>query len=297
MSARRYNKGKLRLELIPIGPLKELAKVYTNGAHKYTIYRDENGVEHSGKDISLEEASSMEVVDSGANNWKKGQSWTEVMGSVKRHIAAWEDGEDVDPDPVMQTKHLANAAWGLFSLLDYYKTHPELDDRDHSYLQDKRIGLDIDEVLCDWVGDWSSLYELPTPTSWYFDREIIKRFEEMKEKNELDKFYLSLRPLVEPNEIPFEPHCYITSRPVDTSITQQWLDLHGFPARPVYTVGVGKSKVDIALEQELDIFVDDGFHNFKALNKAGVCCYLMDQPHNRRYNVGHKRIRSLAELG
>ncbi|NND93570.1 MAG: hypothetical protein HKN45_01825, partial [Flavobacteriales bacterium] len=249
-----------------------------------------------GKDIPLEKASGLEIIDSGANNWKRGQSWTEVMGSVKRHIAAWERGEDMDQDPVMKTKHLANAAWGLFSILTYYSTQPEYDDRDHSYLRPKRIGLDIDEVLCNWVGDWTDKFDMQTPTSWYFDRDILERFETMKKKNELDKFFLSLKPLVKPKDIPFEPHCYITSRPVDASVTEQWLSDHGFPARPVHTVGVGKSKVDIAKKQKLDIFVDDGYHNFLALNKAGICCYLMDAPHNRRYDVGHKRIRSLSEL-
>lgn len=31
-------------------------------------------------------------------------------------------------------------------------------------------------------------------------------------------------------------------------------------------------------------------------NKAGICTYLYDRPHNHRYDVGHKRIYSLKEL-
>ena len=62
------------------------------------------------------------------------------------------------------------------------------------------------------------------------------------------------------------------------------------------TVEVGHSKVDIIKESGIEIFVDDRFDNFVELNKAGICCYLFDAPHNRRYDVGYKRIKSLKEL-
>ena len=39
--ARRYNSGKLKYNLIPASFLKELARVYTIGAEKYTIRDDE----------------------------------------------------------------------------------------------------------------------------------------------------------------------------------------------------------------------------------------------------------------
>ncbi len=272
--ALRYNSGKIMHELIPAKFLDDLAKVYTMGAEKYA-----------------------------ADNWRQGFSWTKALGSIKRHINKFERGEDFDYDwseEILEkygpTLHLANAAWGLSVLLEYYKIYPEGDDRKHNHLVNKRIGLDIDEVLCDWLGDWTEHRKLDRPTSWHFDRGIVDEFERMKDAGELDKFYLSLQPLISPTEIPFEPHCYITSRPVESSISEQWLDTHGFPTRPVFTVEPNKSKVDIAIEQKLDIFVDDGYHNFVALNKAGICCFLYDAPHNQRYDVGYKRIKSIKEL-
>jgi hypothetical protein len=105
-----------------------------------------------------------------------------------------------------------------------------------------------------------------------------------------------LRPLINPDEIPFEPHCYVTSRPVDTAITEEWLDMHRFPSRPVYTVKVGQSKTDVLRDAGVEVYVDDRFDNFVDINNAGICCYLMDMPHNRRYDVGHKRIFSLSDL-
>jgi hypothetical protein len=79
--ARRYNSGKLRYQLItPIG-LAKLAEVYTKGASKYTLFDDEDN-----------------MIEDGSNNWKKGLPFTDIMDSAKRHIQAWESGEDIDPD-------------------------------------------------------------------------------------------------------------------------------------------------------------------------------------------------------
>mgnify|MGYP006056379119 CR=1 FL=1 len=124
----------------------------------------------------------------------------------------------------------------------------------------------------------------------------MDKFKQMEIDGILDEFYLNLKPLINPNEIPFEPHCYVTSRPVKTEISEQWLDNNGFPQRPVYTVQVGQSKVDVIKQSEIEIFVDDRFENFVELNKAGICCYLFDASHNRRYDVGYKRIKSLKDL-
>ena len=35
------------------------------------------------------------------------------------------------------------------------------------------------------------------------------------------------------------------------------------------------------------------FDNFVELNRAGICTYLMDAPHNQYYQVGHRRIYDL----
>ena len=88
----------------------------------------------------------------------------------------------------------------------------------------------------------------------------------------------------------------MTSRPVETSITIKWLEKHGFPLRPVHTVPPNSSKLEVIKNAGVDIFVDDRFDTFRELNSNGVCCYLFDAPHNRRYNVGAKRLHSLKEL-
>lgn len=262
----RYNNGKLRYDLLHPVAQKGIVEVLSFGASKYE-----------------------------PRNWEKGLSWTSTLASMKRHIAAIERGEDFDPESGL--KHIDHVQCNAHFLSAYYKIAPQFDDRPHSYLSDKKIGLDIDEVLCNWLGAWRKLYKIEKePTSWFFDRQIVKRFDEMREAGTLDPFYAELEPLLTPEDIPFEPHCYITSRPCKLETTVAWLDKHNFPTKPVYCVGSGKSKVEVAKESGIDIFVDDAFPNFQALNKAGICTYLYDRPHNHRYDVGHKRIFSLKDL-
>ena len=263
--ALRFNEDKLRYDLLEPYAIEQLAHVFTMGSKKYAPF-----------------------------NWLKGMEWSKMAASLKRHLAAFEKGEDFDKES--QLLHMAHVAWNALALVSYYKYCPQYDDRLHTLLPQKKIGLDIDEVLANWLPDWCNYWGLEVPTSWFFDRDIMNKFEKMKEEGKLDGFYLNLKPLIKPEEIPFEPHCYVTSRPVDSSITEKWLDMHGFPARPVITVGIGQSKVQALKDVGVDIFVDDRYENFVECNKGGICTYLFDQPHNQRYNVGYKRIKSLKEL-
>lgn len=261
----RFNAGKIRHDLIEPFAINELAKVFSKGAEKYKPH-----------------------------NWCAGMKWSTVVASLKRHLNAFESGEDYDPETGLL--HITHAAWNALALTSYYKIHPQGDDRQHSYLNPKKIYLDIDEVLCKWSDAWCKKWNIQEQTSWYFDRHITSRFDQMKNNNELDQFYLDLEVLTPSTEIPFEPAGYVTSRPVSTEITEKWLDLNGFPHRPVYTVGLGQSKVEVLKGLDCDIFVDDRFDNFVELNRAGICCYLFDAPHNQRYDVGYRRLFKLKDL-
>lgn len=280
----RHNQGKLRYDLLHPIAVEGLVKVLTKGSIKYA-----------------------------ARNWEKGMSWSSVIGCMKRHTAALEKGIDYDIDPncpdcQASTKenwvcrnhtgelHVDLIQANAHFLSAFYKIYPQGDDRPHKYLNQPRIGLDIDEVLCDWIGAWTDKYDLDQPEHWAFDPHLVGRFHIMEQEGKLDEFFLSLQPLIKPEDIPFEPYCYITSRPVDSAITTEWLTKHGFPLAPVYTTDESNSKVDIAKREGIEIFVDDAFHNFKALNEAGICCFLMDACHNQRYDVGFKRIKNLKDI-
>ncbi len=258
----RYNEGKLRYDLICPEQLKGLASVYTYGATKYS-----------------------------PGNWRKGQAYSTILASLKRHIAAFESGEDYDSESGCQ--HMSHAMWNCGALISFAKFYPQGDDRRIPAYRIPKIGLDVDEVLSNFVKAYCARYNLEIPHCWNFDRMFAERMAELKE----DKaFWLNLEPLIKAEQLPFEPAAYITSRMIPNEWTQEWLDLHGFPVAPTITVASGSEKAEHIEKLGLDWFCDDNFQTFSELNKRGICCFLVDAKHNQRYDVGSKRIKSLVEL-
>lgn len=270
----RYNSGKIRIELLPSFALQEIAKVFTYGAKKYTTYHEDGSIKTSGD-----------------NNWKLGLEWMAVVASAKRHLELFVSGEDRDQES--GELHIAHAATNLMFLLEYYRGYPQGDNRPHRYLKPPKIGLDIDDVLADFVPYWCAHHDQETPEFWTFDKDFMPKLEAVKNNKD---FWMAIPVKTKPSEIPFEPHCYITSRYIPSEWTAEWLQKNGFPASPVYTIQPGQSKVEVAKQAGIDWFVDDRYENFIELNRAGICCFLFDIKHNRRYDVGYKRIHSLSDL-
>ena len=91
--------GKLRYDLIPTESEEGLAQVYTYGAGKYDD-----------------------------RNWEKGIKYSRVYAAIRRHLAKFWSGEDLDKESGFS--HLSHAAWGCFSLETYRKRGmTEFDDR------------------------------------------------------------------------------------------------------------------------------------------------------------------------
>lgn len=61
------------------------------------------------------------------NNWKKGMEWTRLVDSALRHITAWNDGEELDPESGLS--HLAHAKCCLSFLIEYQTKGLGEDDR------------------------------------------------------------------------------------------------------------------------------------------------------------------------
>ena len=97
----KYDDEKPPLQLIPTHALVQAAKVFGFGASKY-----------------------------GENNWRNDISkygWTRHYGSIQRHLTAWNDGEDLDPESGLP--HLAHAMTQLMILLQVVKEAPDCDNR------------------------------------------------------------------------------------------------------------------------------------------------------------------------
>lgn len=90
----RYNNGKPDYSLIPLASMKEAAKVLEYGATKYA--RD---------------------------NWKRPTHWSVSFACLQRHLAAWQDGEDNDPES--GRNHLGHAMCNILQLLHMLENHPE----------------------------------------------------------------------------------------------------------------------------------------------------------------------------
>ena len=259
----RFNEGKTRFDLCPPFAQEQYAKVLTQGAEKY-----------------------------GEHNWELGMAWSKVIASLERHLQAIKRGEDYDKESGLL--HSAHVMCNAGFLTEYYKIFPKGDDRNHSYLKKPKIGLDIDEVLCDFVGGCMEKFpEMKDRSVYWNDPHITQNWEEIVADKD---FWLNLKPLVKHEDLGFEPHCYITSRSIPQEWTIEWLKKNGFPDVPVYSIARDQSKVDVALESGIEVLVDDKFSNFVELTEFGIFTYLFDAPHNRRYDVGFRRLYSLKDL-
>lgn len=118
VQALHYSKGKLGIDQIPVDVLAELGLVYSYGEVKYA-----------------------------RNNWKKGTDWSQFVGSLKRHLMAWELGEDVDPES--GCLHLAHVLWNAATLIYYDKHELGVDDRDYRLGGMTSVMTDFRDALAD----------------------------------------------------------------------------------------------------------------------------------------------------
>lgn len=116
-----------RFDLIPIGPLSELARHYAAGAKKYDDHQ-----------------------------WRQGYEWSKSYNALIRHLTAFWAGEDYDVCPLTRegcasfpddptpieakdyeptcynhtgSHHLVGVAWNSFTLLEFKDQYPDHDDR------------------------------------------------------------------------------------------------------------------------------------------------------------------------
>ena len=96
--ATKFDGEKNPLELLPFEALEDIGKVLEFGAQKYA-----------------------------AHNWRAGFKWSRLIGALMRHMFAWAQGQDKDPETGLS--HLAHAGCCILFLISHEKNGYGEDDR------------------------------------------------------------------------------------------------------------------------------------------------------------------------
>lgn len=96
--ALKYDGAKPRVDLLPSEPLLMIACVLGFGAEKYA-----------------------------AHNWRAGFDQSRLIGAAMRHLLAYNDGEDTDPESGLS--HIAHAGCCVLFLLEQIAKDTGNDDR------------------------------------------------------------------------------------------------------------------------------------------------------------------------
>lgn len=104
----RYNDGKLKWGLVSWKALAPMVRVLMFGAEKYDDH-----------------------------NWKKGLGWVGVTESLQRHLNAFLDGEDDDPESKLS--HVGHILCNAMFLSYMFLFRKDKDDRyeDHNFKKDE----------------------------------------------------------------------------------------------------------------------------------------------------------------
>lgn len=98
MAGLKFDSDKPRMDLLDQHALEQLSLVLTFGAQKYA-----------------------------AHNWRQGLQYSRLIGACLRHVLAFLNGEDLDPETHLP--HPAHAMCCLMFLLWMQKERPDMDDR------------------------------------------------------------------------------------------------------------------------------------------------------------------------
>ena len=114
MSGKKNDHGKLRIDLIPVRPLLEVAKAYTLGAAKYSD-----------------------------RNWEQGVLYSRTFSAMMRHAWGWWNGETHDAKDGQH--HLAAMVFCAMALMQYEQQATEdpnweFDDRPDRAAVDDLLG-------------------------------------------------------------------------------------------------------------------------------------------------------------
>jgi len=118
---KKFDFGKIPLDLLPTLSLKEIGKVLAFGKSKY-----------------------------GEWNWLEGMSWSRLVGAAKRHLDSWIEREEEDPETGLS--HLAHLGCCVLFLNTYEKLGIGIDDRP-VYKKEDINALPREDYTLEYIGE------------------------------------------------------------------------------------------------------------------------------------------------
>lgn len=136
-----------------------------------------------------------------------------------------------------------------------------------------RIACDLDGVIADFESAYNRYFN--TDISKESEFKITKNVRKLKYNK---KFWTGIGVI---ERLSFEPHIYATKRINPKNYIKEWLEINGFPIKPIYqTTYQYGNKADI-IKGRCDVLIDDSPENVYTCNKSGVPALLIDRPHNQ----------------
>lgn len=106
----KHDQDKIRMDLLPVEALLGTAQILTFGADKY-------------KD----------------RGWEVGIEYSRIYGALLRHITAWWQGEELDPESGLSHLHHAGCC------IMFLQTYVERNNRSESRGEDRAYSLELDD--------------------------------------------------------------------------------------------------------------------------------------------------------
>ena len=250
--------SKIRYDLIPNFGLEEVHKVFTDKLNKYQ-----------------------------KNQWTQGLKWSDVLNSLEHHLMEFKKGNDYNKEGLL---NIAEVAMNALILADYYQTFPQGDDRIIKQVNNPVISCDLDDVVFDFLGSYESRFGVKLSSYWNADYNMPDNLKELQQDKE---FWINM-PIK--SQIPFEVDYYVTARSIPVEWTQEAIQKNNLPKAPIYSLPWNVSKIETLKKLGVTVHIDDKFSTYKECKQNGIFCYLVTTDANKRYDVGHHRIKSVSEL-
>ena len=250
--------SKIRYDLIPNFGLEEVHKVFTDKLNKYQ-----------------------------KNQWTQGLKWSDVLNSLEHHLMEFKKGNDYNKEGLL---NIAEVAMNALILADYYQTFPQGDDRIIKQVNNPVISCDLDDVVFDFLGSYESRFGVKLSSYWNADYNMPDNLKELQQDKE---FWVNM-PIK--SQIPFEVDYYVTARSIPVEWTQEAIQKNNLPKAPIYSLSWNVSKIETLKKLGVTVHIDDKFSTYKECKQNGIFCYLVTTDANKRYDVGHHRIKSVSEL-